>query len=102
MVDELGLVTGPIASQIGYSVSEVQERIIERAGVFGLDMECAPIAQIVNQTGVNMIAVKVVSNGVYPGEPKKMESEYHDNRAEVSRRATKVIEDILEFMKGKT
>jgi hypothetical protein len=39
--------------------------------------------QILNQASVNMIALKVISNGVYPGEPKRMEAEYHDNREEV-------------------
>ena len=32
---------------------------------------------------VNFLALKVISNGVYPGEPKRMETEYHDNRAAV-------------------
>eukprot|EP01052_Picozoa_sp_SAG31_P074907 SAG31_NODE_34054_length_337_cov_0.735294_2_plen_51_part_01 len=31
-----------------------------------MDMEAAPIAQILNQTGINLIAMKVISNGVYP------------------------------------
>jgi hypothetical protein len=33
---------------------------------------------------VVQVVLKVISNGVYPGEPKRMEAEYHDNRKEVS------------------
>jgi hypothetical protein len=44
----------------------------------------------------------VISNGVYPGEPKRMEAEYHDNRVEVSRTATRVVRQTLDFLVGKT
>lgn len=73
MSGALGLKTGILASQIGYSVTALQEDIIGKTGVACLDMEAAPIAQILNQAGVNLIAIKVISNGVYPGEPKRME-----------------------------
>ena len=71
-------------------------------GVACLDREAAPIAQILNQAGVNMIALKVISNGVYPAEPKRMEAEYHDNREEVSRRATEALSQLLEYLDGKS
>lgn len=64
-------------------------------------MEAGPIAQILNQTRTNFAALKVISNGVYPGEPRKMEAEYHDHREEVSRRATVVLGQVLEFLSGK-
>ena len=102
MSEALGLKTGILASQIGYSVTALQEDIIGKTGVACLDMEAAPIAQILNQAGVNLIALKVISNGVYPGEPKRMEAEYHDNREEVSRRATKALRDLLDYLDGKT
>ena len=102
MASALGLKTGVLASQIGYSVTALQEDIIEKTAVACLDMEAAPIAQILNQAQVNMIALKVISNGVYPGEPKRMEAEYHDNREEVSRRATEALTGLLDFLDGKT
>ena len=102
MASALGLKTGVLASQIGYSVTALQEDIIEKTAVACLDMEAAPIAQILNQAQVNMIALKVISNGVYPGEPKRMEAEYHDNREEVSRRATEALSGLLDFLDGKT
>ena len=64
-------------------------------------MEAAPIAQILNQVRVNFIAIKVISNGVYPGEPKRMEAEYHDNREEVSRAASTALRKVLDFLSGK-
>ena len=64
-------------------------------------MEAAPIAQILNQVRVNFIAIKVISNGVYPGEPKRMEAEYHDNREEVSRAASAALQKVLDFLSGK-
>ena len=65
-------------------------------------MEAAPIAQILNQVGVNFLAMKVISNGVFPGEPKRMEAEYHDNRGEVSRTATIALRKILSYLVGKS
>eukprot|EP01062_Namystynia_karyoxenos_P011333 TRINITY_DN14053_c0_g2_i1.p1 TRINITY_DN14053_c0_g2~~TRINITY_DN14053_c0_g2_i1.p1 ORF type:complete len:492 (+),score=151.20 TRINITY_DN14053_c0_g2_i1:104-1579(+) len=101
MAKELGLVRGTVASQIGYAVTEMQERLIDKVGIACLDMEAASIAEVMNQTGNNMIALKVISNGVYPGEPRKMEAEYHDYREEVSRRATESLGRVLEFLKDK-
>eukprot|EP01043_Picozoa_sp_COSAG02_P073824 COSAG02_NODE_14520_length_1263_cov_1.316151_2_plen_102_part_00 len=95
-------VAGILASQIGYSVTALQEDIINKVGVACLDMEAAPIAQILNQAGVNMMALKVISNGVYPAEPKRMEAEYHDNREEVSRKATQALSQLLQYLDGKT
>ena len=51
---------------------------------------------------VNYLALKVISNGVYPGEPRRMEFEYHDHREEVSRRATITLRRVLDFIAGKT
>ncbi len=101
MSEALGLKRGIVASQIGYSVNELQVDIIHKTGIACLDMEAAAIAQILNQTGVNLIALKVISNGVYPGEPNRMEAEYHDNRKEVSRMATKALRDVLDYLDGK-
>jgi hypothetical protein len=99
---QLGLVPVALASQIGYSVTPLQEDIIGANGVGCLDMEAAPIAQILNQARTHFLAIKVISNGVYPGEPKRMEAEYHDNRVEVSRTATRVVRQTLDFLVGKT
>lgn len=98
----LSLKGGAVASQIGYQVSPLQEEIIDKMGIACLDMEGAPIAQICNQAGVNLLVMKVISNGVYPGEPKRMESEYHLNREEVSRRATKALTQLFDFLDEKS
>eukprot|EP00928_Gymnodinium_smaydae_P087752 TRINITY_DN71977_c0_g1_i1.p1 TRINITY_DN71977_c0_g1~~TRINITY_DN71977_c0_g1_i1.p1 ORF type:complete len:387 (+),score=56.48 TRINITY_DN71977_c0_g1_i1:52-1212(+) len=102
MARELGLHQGPIASQIGYSVTQLQLEIIKNAGVDCLDMEAASIAQVLNQAHINMMALKVVSNGVYAGDPARMEREYHDHREVVSRKATEMLERVLDFLDGKT
>ena len=65
-------------------------------------MEAASEAQIFNQMKCNFIAMKVISNGVYPGDPKKMESEYHDNRELVSKKATEVLMFLFKFLDDKT
>lgn len=93
---------GTLASQIGYGINALQEAIIDEVSVACLDMEAAPIAQILNQAETNLIAIKVISNGVYPGEPKRMEAEYHDNREEVSKNATKTLGLVLDFIDGKS
>lgn len=102
MASALGLKVGTLASQVSYSVTPLQEHIIKRTGITCLDMEAAPISQVLNQAGVNLIALKVISNGVYPGNPKHMEAEYHDNREEVSRRATRALEQLFAYLDGKT
>ena len=98
MASSLGLRTGTLASQIGYAVTPLQEEIMSKAQVVCLDMEAAPIAQILGQVGVPFLAIKVVSNGVYPGEPQRMELEYHDNREEVSHAATAALTAVLDYI----
>lgn len=91
-----------LASQIGYGVSNLQEQIIAQQGLAALDMECASVAQVLNQAGVNYLAMKVISNGVYPGEPQRMELEYMDNKAGVSASATVALRKLLDCLMGKT
>lgn len=67
-----------------------------------VDMEAGPIAQILNQAKVNMLAVKVISNGIYRDNPMQQEHEYHDNREEVSRVATITLKRLLAYLDGKT
>jgi nucleoside phosphorylase len=102
LAKECGLVEGTVASQIGYAISDLQYTIIRSAEVSCLDMEAAPIAQVLNQCKVNFICLKCISNGVYPGEPEKMEHEYHEHREEVSRRATRALRKVLDWIDGKT
>ena len=56
MASSLGLRTGTLASQIGYAVTPLQEEIMSKAQVVCLDMEAAPIAQILGQVGVPFLA----------------------------------------------
>ena len=79
-----------------------QVELIGNANIVALDMECAPIAQILNQTGIDFFALKVISNGIYPGNPELMESEYNDNREMVSRKATEVLTKVIDYLDGKT
>ena len=101
LAKDLGLVKGVIASQIGYMINGFQSELIGNANIVALDMECAPIAQILNQTGINFIALKVVSNGIYPGNPSKMEEEYHENREMVSKKATEILVKVIDYLDGK-
>lgn len=102
MIEECGLIRGVVASQIGYMVSEFQVEMIGNANIVALDMECAPIAQILNQTEIDFFALKVISNGIYPGNPELMESQYHDNREMVSKTATEVLSKVIHYLDGKT
>ena len=45
------------ASQIGYEVSPLQEAIIEHAKIACLDMEAAPVGQILNQVRVTSLVI---------------------------------------------
>eukprot|EP01084_Bolivina_argentea_P114604 204000_1 len=101
MAKDLGLTKGVIGSQIGYMITEFQTEMIANTDIIALDMECAPIAQILNQTKINFIALKVISNGIYPGNPEKMESEYHDNREMVSKKATETLVNVIDYLNGK-
>lgn len=98
---DLGLVKGVVGSQIGYMITGFQSELIGNANIIALDMECAPIAQILNQTGVYFLALKVISNGIYPGNPEKMESEYHDNREMVSKKATEILVKVIDYLNDK-
>jgi len=101
MAKEVGLVEGVLGSQIGYIVTPFQVELCNNAHIIALDMECAPIAQILNQTGVAFLALKVISNGIYPGKPERMEAEYHENREMVSKKATEVLSKVIEFLNGR-
>lgn len=52
--------------------------------------------------GLRSNLLQVISNGVYPGEPKRMEDEYHVNREMVSQTAQKKLELVLKYLVGKT
>ena len=92
----------PCASQISYTVPQLSVEKIKTHHIACLDMEAASEAQILNQMKCNFIAVKVISNGVYPGDPKRMEAEYHDNRELVSKKATEVLLALFRFLDGRT
>jgi len=64
-------------------------------------MEAGPIAQVLNQGKVNLLVLKVISNGIYRDNPMKQEEEYHDNREEVSRVATATLRRLLSYLDGK-
>ena len=93
---------GLIGSQVGYEVGEVQVHLMEKLGVAALDMEAAAIAQILMQTGTNFIAVKVISNGIYPDDAARMEAEYQTHKAAVSQKAVQVLEQLIDYLQGKT
>jgi len=98
---DLELTVGTVASQIQYSISDVQAEIVRTTPIACVDMEAGPIAQVLNQGKVNLIVLKVISNGIYRDNPMKQEEEYHDNRAEVSRIATKTLLRLLAYLDGK-
>eukprot|EP01084_Bolivina_argentea_P307093 530734_1 len=101
MIKDLGLCCGIIGSQVSYGVSKLQSEMIRNAKIIACDMECAPIAQILNQTGINYIVLKVISNGIYPGDSSKNESEYYMNREFVSKKATEIVIKVIEYLNDK-
>jgi len=98
---DLSLKVGTVGSQIQYAISDVQQEIVDLLPMACVDMEAGPIGQILNQAGVNLLALKVISNGIYRDNPSKQEEEYHDNRAEVSRIATQSLRRLLTYLDGK-
>lgn len=102
LVHDLNLQSGVVGSQLSYTLNEHHIKLIKKLDIRALDMEAAPIAQIFNQTGINFMILKVISNGVYPDNPEKMEQEYLENREEVSTSATKVLSALFEYLQGKT
>eukprot|EP01129_Flabellula_baltica_P005381 TRINITY_DN1949_c1_g1_i4.p1 TRINITY_DN1949_c1_g1~~TRINITY_DN1949_c1_g1_i4.p1 ORF type:complete len:112 (-),score=18.99 TRINITY_DN1949_c1_g1_i4:57-392(-) len=98
----LNLKEGIVGSQGSYQVSDIQCKLINIVGVVALDMEAASEAQILQQTGTNFLALKVISNGVYPGEPIRMEKEYVENKLLVSEKSIAVLTQLLTYLVGKT
>ena len=97
----LGLRQGLVGSQVSYEISQVQGQLMKRLGVVALDMEAAAEAQILMQTGTNFLAIKVISNGIYPGEADRMESEYQAHKATVSAKAVLTLERVLAYVSGR-
>jgi len=100
--DHLGVKEGILGSQISYSVNDLQSTLMNVVGICCLDMEAASEAEILHQTGTNFIALKVISNGIYPGNPSKMEQDYSLHKAEVSAKGILVLSKLLQFLVGKT
>jgi len=98
---ELGLREGIVGSQGSYDITEVQVELMKLLKVLCLDMEAASESMILQQTGVNFMALKVVSNGIYPGDGKRMEDEYVIHREEVSKRGVTVLSSVLAYFMGK-
>merc|ERR1712187_356591 len=98
---DLNLKVGTVGSQIQYSITDVQQEIADLLPLACVDMEAGPIGQILNQAGVNLLSLKVISNGIYRENPSKQEDEYHENRAEVSRIATSTLRRLLTYLDGK-
>jgi len=101
MVDACGLKSAVMGSQISYQLTKYHVHVINECKIECLDMECAPIAQILNQVGIPLLIVKVVSNGIYPDNPDKMEQEYKDNRELVCANAVQKMREILNFLQNK-
>lgn len=99
---DLGLRIGTVASQIQYSISDIQQEIVHATPIACVDMEAGPIAQVLNQTKTNLLVLKVISNGIYRDNPMKQEQEYHDNREIVSRVATATLCRLLAYLDGKS
>uniref|UniRef100_A0A7S4PLK9 EF-hand domain-containing protein n=1 Tax=Paramoeba aestuarina TaxID=180227 RepID=A0A7S4PLK9_9EUKA len=98
---KLGLYEGLVGSQISYNITELQENLIDILGICAIDMEAAPEAQIAMQIPLNFIAIKVVSNGIYPGDGAKMEKEYVDHKLQVSQKGVEVLGTLFDFLIGK-
>jgi len=98
---EFKISRGIVGSQVNYSVSPVQVELINMLGVAGLDMEAASESQILLQTETNFIALKAISNFIYPGEPMKMEEEYVVHKAEVSIKSLIFLEKFFNHLIGK-
>ena len=95
---DINIKTGLIGSQIGYKIYNLQEKILNEINIACLNMEAGPESQIFSQTKMNIMPVKVISNGIYPKNPQKMESEYIQNRDLVSKIGKESIKIIIEIL----
>jgi nucleoside phosphorylase len=102
MDKDLGLVKALLGSQISYIVTAPQVHLIDTLGIAALDMEAAPEAEIAMQVGLNFVAIKMISNGVYPENASRMEEEYTEHRATVSANGLRTLRAVLLYLAGKT
>ncbi len=101
LIQNCSLKEGIIASQIAYAISPSHKQIIDRFNIKALDMEAAAEAEVFNKTQTNFIAIKVISNGIYPDDPSRMEEEYLQNRTMVSSNGAEILRCALHFIAGK-
>jgi len=101
LINDLNIKCGIIGSQDTYSVTDIQVQLIDMIDIYCVDMEAASESQILQQTGTNFLAIKVISNLVYPGEPIRMEQEYLDHKVEVSRSSLAILSKVLSYLVGK-
>lgn len=101
ILSKFELASGPVGSKIGYVVNPIQEKIMDKLGVVCLDMESASICQILNQTEVPLLILKVVTNGVYPHDTPRMEMEYKENISDASSEGAKTLSKILHFIENR-
>eukprot|EP00928_Gymnodinium_smaydae_P096443 TRINITY_DN8526_c0_g1_i2.p1 TRINITY_DN8526_c0_g1~~TRINITY_DN8526_c0_g1_i2.p1 ORF type:complete len:187 (+),score=36.65 TRINITY_DN8526_c0_g1_i2:900-1460(+) len=96
--EQVRLRFGVISSQINYGISPLDDLVFEQLGVVSVDMETASEAQILSQLEMHFIPLRVISNGVYPMHSEKMEEEYVENKALVSKKGTDALVQILSFL----
>ena len=101
IASSLNLVEGILGSQSNYNVSDLHVTLMDVLEVCAVDMEAASEAQIAEQIGLNFLAVKVISNGIYPGDGLRMEEEYVKHKKEVSMKALASLSAILDYLRGK-
>jgi nucleoside phosphorylase len=101
LIRDLNMRTGLLGSQMSYGIDDVQVNLIDTLGILFLDMEAAAEAEICHQTKTNFITLKMISNGVYPGNPTRMEEDYVSHKAEVSRKGTEALSALLQYFVGK-
>jgi nucleoside phosphorylase len=101
LVKHLGLVEGLLGSEISFNVTNARLHLMDTLGVVALDMESAPEADIASQTGLNYMALKIVSNEIHPGDGNQMEAENREHRAEVAAAGVQKLSAVLDFFRGK-
>jgi len=101
IIESLGFIRGVVGSQINYSLNEVQTELINTVNAICLDMEAASIAGILQQMEVNFMAIKTISNFIYPGEPLKMEEEYILHKEVVSAKSSVALSSFFSYLVGK-
>ncbi len=100
MVASLGLKSGVISTGNSLTMSTTDQKVLMENNAVAKEMEVAAIAEVANKCGVNVMAVKGITNvvGVNADAPGQFEKNFNLATNNVAR----ALPNVLEYIIGKT